>query len=262
MAFNENGNLLRKSKISSKYSSYLIVLFFILVRAVHYHRPHPPLLHQYSLTDAVVHGIENIHSNDDRRASSVQSLQTTLASQIPLTSTSQPRLQHYRSRQLSSPTPPFSSNTTLSLSTNKKAPIYPSLHHIDNLRSCQTSISKSRLQDEKVHYSIKKPSNECTISKEITAILSENNENDNSLIKIQPIEIRVRCIFSRVGEIDTLNERYTAEIFFEASWFDQDNKIESKYDPQAGHFNPQLVVLNHIGDSLRHEVNKIKKNIY
>lgn len=70
----------------------------------------------------------------------------------------------------------------------------------------------------------------------------------------RPIEVRIRCIFLRVGEIDTLNERYTSEIFLEASWFASDQKIGSKYDPQAGHFNPQLVVLNNIGDTLRHEV--------
>jgi hypothetical protein len=72
-----------------------------------------------------------------------------------------------------------------------------------------------------------------------------------------PIEVRVRCIFLRVGEIDTLNERYTSEIFFEASWYTKDEKIGSKYDPQIGHFNPQLVVLNHMGDSLRHDVSKL-----
>jgi hypothetical protein len=70
----------------------------------------------------------------------------------------------------------------------------------------------------------------------------------------QPTEIRVRCIFLRVGEIDTLNERYTSEIFLEASWYTKDPKIGTKYDPQTGNFNPQLVVLNHIGDSLRHNV--------
>jgi hypothetical protein len=87
--------------------------------------------------------------------------------------------------------------------------------------------------------------------------ITENTENENKLIKKEPKEIRVRCIYSRVGEIDTLNERYTGEIFFEASWYDETHQIGLKYDPQMGHFNPQLGVLNHIGDSLRHEVNKI-----
>ncbi len=224
--------------------------FFIAVSATHYHRPQLKFIHQNSLTDAVVHGIENIHS-PDRRASSVQSLQATFSSRTPPTSTSPPRLRQYFTRQISSPTPPFASNTTLSLVTHTNAPIYPSLHHIDSFRSRKISSSKIRTQDDNVNFSIDKSSDEFVISKEITTILSENN---NSLIKTEPIEIRVRCIFSRVGEIDTLNERYTAEIFFEASWYDQDHKIGLKYDAQMGHFNPQLVVLNHIGDSLRHEV--------
>ena len=79
---------------------------------------------------------------------------------------------------------------------------------------------------------------------------SEINQTDIR----RPIEVRVRCIFLRVGEIDTLNERYTSEIFFEASWYASDLKIGSKYDPQSGHFNPQLVVMNNIGDTLRHDV--------
>ena len=90
----------------------------------------------------------------------------------------------------------------------------------------------------------------------IDTTLTTALENFSSNEKRAPIEVRVRCIFLRVGEIDTLNERYTSEIFFEASWYAADPKIDAKYDPQAGHFNPQLVVLNHIGDSLRHEVRK------
>ncbi|CAF3319862.1 unnamed protein product, partial [Rotaria sp. Silwood2] len=40
--------------------------------------------------------------------------------------------------------------------------------------------------------------------------LSNKNLNE----KHELIEIRVRCSFLRVGETDTLNERYTGEIFF------------------------------------------------
>lgn len=168
---------------------------------------------------------------------------------------SYPPLRHYLTRQLSSPSPPRSSNRTVSLSTHKNAPLYSGLHDNDNHLS---SIPNTRTQDENMYYSTDKSSDEYGISKDTPIMLYENNDNDRSTIKTEPMEIRVRCIFSRVGEIDTLNERYTAEIFFEATWFDQDHRIGSKYDPQAGHFNPQLVVLNHIGDSLRHDV---KKNI-
>ena len=234
----------------------------LIVGAAHYYRQHGHFPHQNSLNDAVVHGLESIHSSD-RRASSVQSLQTMYSTQPQLASKSYPRLQPYFSRKTSSPSSPFSSHTTLSYTTCKNIPIYPNAtarheHH----RSRQISLSKTRAHDEKVLYINSHPSDECinsnNITKELTSLTLQSTDYDNDLKKPEPIEIRVRCIFSRVGEIDTLNERYTAEIFFEASWYDLDQKIGSKYDPQMGHFNPQLVVLNHIGDSLRHEVNTLK----
>ncbi len=240
----------------------MVFFLFILVTATHYHRPQSEFHHQNSLTDTVVHDIENTHS-PDCRASSVQSLQTMVSSRPPSTSISLPRSEKHLTRQLSSPISPFPSNTTLSFSSSphKNVPIYPSLHRIDNLRPRPMSFSKTHTKDENLPFLTDKPLDEYVIStnlpkKTTTTTLSENNENENSLTETGRIEIRVRCIFSRVGEIDTLNERYTAEIFFEASWYDDDRKIGSKYDPQMGHFNPQLVVLNHIGDSLRHEVKK------
>lgn len=102
--------------------------------------------------------------------------------------------------------------------------------------------------------SINKSSDEYTGSTCLSNLTSIIPSDINSHRKHMPIEIRVRCIFLRVGEIDTLNERYTSEIFFEASWYTKDLKNGIKYDPQAGHFNPQLFVLNHMGDSLRHDV--------
>jgi hypothetical protein len=221
---------------------------FSLVGAAHYHRPQTPIPHQNSLNDAVVHSFENVHSSD--RRASVQSLETIFSSPAPSTSKSSPRLQQYLTRQLSSPAPPFFSSTTLSLSKYQNITLYPNLNRTDTSHSEQVSLSKTRTPDENVHFLNTKSLDE--------GVIATNLPNQITTMKSEPIEIRVRCIFSRVGEIDTLNERYTAEIFFEASWYDQDQKIGSKYDPQMGHFNPQLVVLNHIGDSLRHEV---KKNV-
>jgi hypothetical protein len=226
------------------------------VGAAHYNRTRPRYHHQNSLTDGVVHVIENNHPAD-RRASSVQSLQTMFASTTPSTSISYPRLQQVFLKQNSSPTPPLASCTTIALSKRRNAPAYTSLHRIDKL----CSIPKTRTYDESIQFRNNRSSDECTISthlsKGIAAITLEHDEHENNLIKKEPIEIRVRCIFSRVGEIDTLNERFTAELFFEASWYDDAHKIGLKYDPQMGHFNPQLVILNHIGDSLRHEVSKL-----
>lgn len=232
------------------------------VSATHYHR-HQDSNHQShhlnSLTDTVVHGLDNVQSAD-RRASSVQSLQTISTSRTPSISTSYPRLQHYLPRQASSPTPPATSNTTLSYPTYNPAPLYSTFPHIEHYRSRQHSLSKIRSQDDNGNLVNIKSSDECLAtaqhSKETATIISETLVMENNFLKSKPRDIYVRCIFSRVGEIDTLNERYTAEIFFEASWFDEEHKIGSKYDPQMGHFNPQLVILNHIGDSLRHEVNE------
>jgi hypothetical protein len=186
-----------------------------------------------------VHGIENSHLND-RRASSTHSLQTIVSTATPSAATSYPRLQKYLTKQLSTQTPPTPSKAT----THKNLP-----SHADNILSRRMSYAKTRSQDDNnIHLYMNRSLYESVDS------TTDNHENENNLIKKEPKEIRVRCIFSRVGEIDTLNERYTAEIFFEASWYDDTQQIGSKYDPQMGHFNPQLVVLNHIGDSLRHDV--------
>ncbi|UJR28570.1 hypothetical protein I4U23_009803 [Adineta vaga] len=211
----------------------------LLLGATHYSRLRPQYRHQNSLNDSVIQVIDNTYSTN-RRASSVQSLQTLFSTSKPSTSISYPRLQHIIRKQVSPSGTTAASDVTLSLLKQNKVPIHTSHHRIDNL----STYSKGRTQDEDEHgISIH-------LSNATTASICENSEYND---KKQPIEIRVRCIFSRVGEIDTLNERYTAEIFFEASWHDESFKIGSKYDPQMGHFNPQLVVLNHIGDSLRHE---------
>ncbi|CAF3632253.1 unnamed protein product [Rotaria socialis] len=64
-----------------------------------------------------------------------------------------------------------------------------------------------------------------------------------------PIEVHVRCVFMRVGDIDTLNERYYAEILFEASWEEPRLKGTPKEPFNAGiNWTPQLELLNGIGE--------------
>jgi hypothetical protein len=64
-----------------------------------------------------------------------------------------------------------------------------------------------------------------------------------------PIEVRIRCIFLRVGEIDTLNERYYAELLLEASW--EEPSFESSqtqtFDPTVN-WTPELELINGIGE--------------
>ncbi|CAF2112608.1 unnamed protein product [Rotaria magnacalcarata] len=64
-----------------------------------------------------------------------------------------------------------------------------------------------------------------------------------------PIEVHVRCIFMRVGEIDTLNERYYAEILFEASW--EEPRLKGTPNEPFNEeidWTPQLELLNGIGE--------------
>jgi hypothetical protein len=133
---------------------------------------------------------------------------------------------------------------------NKPSTIYNSLHHLNNLCSDTCGPSSKANSSNDTTNKLSDEYTRSTYLANIITIPSDINSNNDHL----PIEIRVRCIFLRVGEIDTLNERYTSEIFFEASWYEKDLKIGTKHDPQTGHFNPQLVVLNHMGDSLRHDV--------
>jgi hypothetical protein len=48
--------------------------------------------------------------------------------------------------------------------------------------------------------------------------------------------------FFRIGEIDTMNEKYRAELNIESKWVENDINIE-QYDPKI-HWNPQLFIEN------------------
>jgi hypothetical protein len=175
-----------------------------------------------------------------------QSLHAIFSLTSPSLSTSYPYLEQFAVKA-----PPPSPIPT---SIYKTPTTYASLCHLNNLCSnASNSISKASGLDDQINKSTDENTGSVHLSNIITSIPLDRNSNEKHV----PIEVRVRCIFLRVGEIDTLNERYTSEIFFEASWYAKDSKNGFKYDPQAGHFNPQLVVLNHMGDSLRHDVCKL-----
>ncbi len=63
------------------------------------------------------------------------------------------------------------------------------------------------------------------------------------------IQVHIRCIFLRVGEIDTLNERYYAELLLEASWEEISFKgLQTRpFDPTI-HWTPELELINGIGE--------------
>lgn len=58
---------------------------------------------------------------------------------------------------------------------------------------------------------------------------------------VKVVEVVVQ--FCRIGEIDTMREKYTAEIYFECKWHDKD--LVDKYDPDVN-WNPHIYIENAI----------------
>lgn len=211
------------------------LFLLLLVGASHYYHSQYPSRHNSSIPEAP--DLQAL----SRLTSSSQSLHAILPLTLPEISNSNPQLDR---NPLKAP-----SVADIASVLNKSPATYNSLCQLTNLCSYgNASILKSNAVNHRVRRSSEENTESTTLAFEIPLL--------NTAGKHMPMEIRVCCVFLRVGEIDTLNERYTAEIFFEASWFIKDprNGSTGKYDPQAGHFNPQLVVLNHMGDSLRHDV--------
>ena len=60
----------------------------------------------------------------------------------------------------------------------------------------------------------------------IGKVLDYTSNNEKSSIKNKqknPIKVTSRVVFLRIGQVDTKNERYDAELYLEASW--EDDKI-------------------------------------
>ncbi|UJR07959.1 hypothetical protein I4U23_012238 [Adineta vaga] len=119
-----------------------------------------------------------------------------------------------------------------------------------------------------------------------SSVIQNRNTTNNtlsftSLIQSdRTIQVYVRLVFLRIGEIDTLNEKYQAHASIESRWivsFDQFSSIEQdrllngkslvleKYTET--HWHPQLYIENGLGD-LKEQIkysaklNKIDKEIY
>lgn len=78
-------------------------------------------------------------------------------------------------------------------------------------------------------------------------------------------QVHIRCIFLRIGEIDTLNEKYNAEILLEASWETStlSNLQTRSFDP-AIDWTPKLELLNGIGqldDDVSYTVRFLKQGL-
>ncbi len=55
-------------------------------------------------------------------------------------------------------------------------------------------------------------------------------------------DVKITIEFLRIGEIDTVNEKYSAEIRIDAKWLEKGTSIE-KYNPEQ-HWNPKLFIEN------------------
>jgi hypothetical protein len=100
-------------------------------------------------------------------------------------------------------------------------------------------------------------------------------ENSN-----QPIKVYIRLMFLRIGEINTLNEKYQAQVSIEARWpieFEKissdlssddqkrliDGKSISLFKYAESHWHPQLYIENALGDlkeHIRYSAKKSKEN--
>ena len=55
-------------------------------------------------------------------------------------------------------------------------------------------------------------------------------------------EVQITFEILRIGEIDTMNEKFHGELRIDAKWIEYDTSIE-KYDPDK-HWNPKLFIEN------------------
>lgn len=66
------------------------------------------------------------------------------------------------------------------------------------------------------------------------------NLNKEGSKNMRNVEIYIE--FVRIGEIDTMNEKYQAEFYIEARWIEPENVFDA-YNPNY-HWNPKLFVEN------------------
>lgn len=71
--------------------------------------------------------------------------------------------------------------------------------------------------------------------------LSSSNEVHHHYV------VEIRVVFYKIGDIDTLNEKFYAEAFIEASWIDPYMDKNKQYNPKIN-WNPDISITNSIGD--------------
>ena len=94
------------------------------------------------------------------------------------------------------------------------------------------------------------------LSQHRASFVSFRGPDDNPDFKYVQLLVEI----SKIGEIDTLNERYQAEFYIEAKWIGENDIVE--YDPKR-HWNPKLYVENTYQEpkeTLKYDVSRDKNN--
>jgi hypothetical protein len=81
------------------------------------------------------------------------------------------------------------------------------------------------------------------MNKTLNLSLLETIQNENSFKELSSFTrvVQISIQFLRIGEIDTINERYYAEISIESKWIDVGDA--NNYDPKT-RWNPKLYIEN------------------
>lgn len=111
--------------------------------------------------------------------------------------------------------------------------------------SLSVNVGTERTEETKSGLSPGKYSNASSIS---AAIMCQNLMSEHeSRAHFGHYLVETRMVILKIGDIDTLNEKFCAEAFIEAIWIDFNLDCGQKYDPDKD-WNPKLHVLNCLGE--------------
>jgi hypothetical protein len=90
-----------------------------------------------------------------------------------------------------------------------------------------------------------------TNSVEMSRLLEMNDERVGIKASAFPRQIWVRVEYVQIGDIDTVNEKYWAEVKIKSKWYDEGDFTQ--YDKKL-HWNPKLYIENSIEDKLKEDI--------
>jgi hypothetical protein len=131
---------------------------------------------------------------------------------------------------------------------------------INDLVDNESDTSALSYDDESILRNKLKNSNRPTLAIPTTCYDSMVDKNGRTIRKrsslagkrnigLRPYYIvEVRALFSKLANIDTINQKFDAEVFIESKWIDRTlDATRDEYDPRK-HWNPDLSVMNCMRD--------------